>query len=329
MSKQISKRWKLDVRELVSEYSFSEVVVFDSSHGPSREVARETFKEKMGSELEINKKCDFCGSHLRYVAIVKGDGTDTITKTVGCDCLEIVLGKTHALSRTVRRRVRDLAKRAKLRKQREQNLERFKDELPILEVINSSDYGDEGLKSAYRAITKGHNVSERWERFIKDTVGRLQFNFTTYSEEINSIKEIIDRGNSDRFTRDMYFALMNGRSISERMLSSIHDLIKRNDPEVLAELEKDLEENINPKLDKLIEMIEYVDGDRIVYYPQFSAYGFITDIKARLNSTKRLSQRQIDAIERVYKKYTKSVENKKKKLEREERKRKKELEKVS
>ena len=81
---------------------------------------------------------------------------------------------------------------------------------------------------------------------------------------------------------------------------SVKQIIRNSTPDKL----KKKEEKINSIVGKLMmvkEMIEVVDGARIA--TGYSAYGFIMDIKDQAEKRMGLSRKQMEAVNKVYKKY--------------------------
>ena len=91
---------------------------------------------------------------------------------------------------------------------------------------------------------------------VKKTVKRKQVetwivaNRKKYPKEIKELKYIIETTVKDEFVLSMYNALVGGRNISDKMLNSIHGIMKRNSP---MEMEKTRmwQERIVPKLNRL------------------------------------------------------------------------------
>ena len=84
------------------------------------------------------------------------------------------------------------------------------------------------------------------------------------------------------------------------MYISVKKIIRNSTPDKL----KKKEEKINSIVGKLMmvkEMIEVVDGGRIA--TGYSAYGFIMDIKDQAEKRMGLSRKQMEAVNKVYKKY--------------------------
>ena len=122
-----------------------------------------------------------------------------------------------------------------------------------------------------------------------------------FSNEIKELRRIIHTCPRDEFVLSMYNVLNSGsRPFTSKMHISVQKIIRNNTPDKL----KKKEEKINTIVGKLMmvkEMIEVVDGGRIA--TGYSAYGFIMDIKDQAEKRMGLSRKQMEAVNKVYKKY--------------------------
>ena len=136
----------------------------------------------------------------------------------------------------------------------------------------------------------------------KETVEKRKKEFSEkFSNEIKELRRIIHTCSRDEFVLSMYNVLNSGeRPFTEKMYYSVQKIIRNSTPDKL----KKKEEKINSIVGKLMmvkEMIEVVDGGRIAYGD--SAYGFIMDIKDQAEKRMGLSRKQMEAVNKVYKKY--------------------------
>ena len=136
----------------------------------------------------------------------------------------------------------------------------------------------------------------------KETVEKRKKEFSEkFSNEIKELRRIIHTCSRDEFVLSMYNVLNSGsRPFTDKMYYSVQKIIKNSTPEKL----KKKEEKINTIVGKLMmvkEMIEVVDGGRIA--TGYSAYGFIMDIKDQAEKRMGLSRKQMEAVNKVYKKY--------------------------
>ena len=136
----------------------------------------------------------------------------------------------------------------------------------------------------------------------KETIVNRKKEFSEkFSNEIKELRRIIHTCPRDEFVLSMYNVLNSGeRPFTEKMYYSVQKIIRNSTPDKL----KKKEEKINSIVGKLMmvkEMIEVVDGGRIA--TGYSAYGFIMDIKDQAEKRMGLSRKQMEAVNKVYKKY--------------------------
>ena len=136
----------------------------------------------------------------------------------------------------------------------------------------------------------------------KETVEKRKQEFSEkFSNEIKELRRIIHTCPRDEFVLSMYNVLNSGeRPFTSKMYISVKKIIRNSTPEKL----KKKEVKINSIIGKLMlvkEMIEVVDGGRIA--TGYSAYGFIMDIKDQAEKRMGLSRKQMEAVNKVYKKY--------------------------
>ena len=136
----------------------------------------------------------------------------------------------------------------------------------------------------------------------KETIENRKKEFSEkFSNEIKELRRIIHTCPRDEFVLSMYNVLNSGeRPFTEKMYYSVQKIIRNSTPDKL----KKKEEKINSIVGKLMmvkEMIEVVDGGRIA--TGYSAYGFIMDIKDQAEKRMGLSRKQMEAVNKVYKKY--------------------------
>tara|TARA_Y100000593_G_scaffold93805_1_gene190103 strand:- start:1226 stop:1708 length:483 start_codon:yes stop_codon:yes gene_type:complete len=124
-----------------------------------------------------------------------------------------------------------------------------------------------------------------------------------YSAEIKWFKKNMDLIKENSFLLDMYNILLTGsRPMSEKMVAVIHKSMKHwmYDPIQRAQREDKIKP-IQEKISLLEEIVKVVDGNKI--HTQYSAYGFLQSIKQQCNNRLSLSEKQMGALNKVYKKY--------------------------
>lgn len=314
MRKEISKRWKLDVRHIVEENDMSGVLVFDSQFKDSVVEANGKITERKGdNDLDLTPVCDFCGSHLRYVSVIEASNMNGITNyKVGIDCLALILGQNDPLVKNISKNVRELAKAAKARKTREKNLADFAEELQIIKEIVEAGYSGGVISSGYDYIMNGKVISDNFASYLRSSIDKVKYNFVTYRDQISVLKSMVDEKEAGNFERDMFYALIRGRNISPRMEEVINNIVKRNSPEARLAKRKALA-SMNTKIDKLISMIEYVDVNLIgrPIAGQYTSYDTICSIKYQLNNRGFITPKQVNKVNNVYNRIEKGYEKKK------------------
>ena len=124
-----------------------------------------------------------------------------------------------------------------------------------------------------------------------------------YSEEIEWFKKNMDMIKENSFLLDMYNILLSGsRPMSEKMIGVVRKSMKnwRYDPTERA-MKEDRMKPVLEKIGLLEEIVKVVDGNRI--HTRFSAFGFLQSIKKQCNERLSLSEKQMSALNKVYKKY--------------------------
>ena len=131
-----------------------------------------------------------------------------------------------------------------------------------------------------------------------------------YSEELKWFKKNMDLIKENSFLLDMYNILLTGsRPMSEKMIGVVRKSMNnwRYDPIERANKE-DRMKPVMEKISLLEEIVKVVDGDRI--HTRFSAFGFLQSIKKQCKDRLSLSEKQMDALNKVYKKYKPKFDNK-------------------
>jgi hypothetical protein len=137
----------------------------------------------------------------------------------------------------------------------------------------------------------------------------IENNSKLYGDKIKSLKEIVNRqvesaGSSDQFTSDMLLALISGRRITEKMVACIDGIIERDNPKYKAERYKWLE-SVVPKINLVIDAVEktsWTSG-----YKR-NTTSFLKDISKQAKGRMSLSTKQMEAVNKVYKKIIKNIE---------------------
>ena len=141
----------------------------------------------------------------------------------------------------------------------------------------------------------------------------VKHNAEKYKSEIKSLVEIINTQTKagvpvNQFTADMLLAMRSGRRITDKMEQAINNIIKRNQPEFIETRNKWVM-SVVPKIDLVIERLKYTswtEGYRA------NSLHFLKSIRNQAKSRMTLSDRQMSAVERMYKKVEKNIKKSKK-----------------
>ena len=141
----------------------------------------------------------------------------------------------------------------------------------------------------------------------------VKHNAEKYKSEIKSLVEIINTQTKagvpvNQFTADMLLAMRSGRRITDKMEQAINNIIKRNQPEFIETRNKWVE-SVVPKITFLISRVELTDWTRGY---KSGVLHFLESVKNQAKSRMTLSDRQMSALERMYKKVEKNIKKSKK-----------------
>ena len=149
-------------------------------------------------------------------------------------------------------------------------------------------------------------VSKEVLEDVKRSQEKIAYNKKTYSKEHRELKFLVETKKADRFTIKMYVAMISGRVITPRMLTSIHKIIKRSTPEEREK--KRLEtERLYFKVNLVKEALYKCNYDE--YYESRSE-DFLGSIIAQVRDKGNLSPKQKLALNKMYKRFLKRIENK-------------------
>ena len=148
----------------------------------------------------------------------------------------------------------------------------------------------------------------------KETMDKRKEEYAkTYSEQIKWFKKNMSKLNNNMFLLDMYSILVTGsRPMSEKMIGAVNKAMKspQYDDDVMAERHEKIKP-ILEKIDVVYQMVRKCDEDKDSYYLQnYSALPFVESIKKQLTDKGTLSEKQMGALNKVFKKYSKRFENK-------------------
>lgn len=140
----------------------------------------------------------------------------------------------------------------------------------------------------------------------------VKHNAKKYKSEIRSLVEIINTQTKagvpvNQFTADMLLAMRSGRKITYKMEQAINNIIKRNQPEFIETRNKWVK-SVVPKIDLVIERLKYTswtEGYRA------NSLHFLKSIRNQAKSRMTLSDKQMSAVTKLYKRIEKNIEKSK------------------
>ena len=133
-----------------------------------------------------------------------------------------------------------------------------------------------------------------------------------YSEEIAWCKENINLLKGNKFLVDMYSILITGsRKMTPKMIGAVQKAMTNPMYDKVKRIER--MDKIKPILGKITmveAMVEAKDLNKNDYYKQnYSALPFVKSVKKQLLKNGKLSEKQMEALNKVYKKYNSKKEN--------------------
>ena len=137
----------------------------------------------------------------------------------------------------------------------------------------------------------------------EETKKQIEFNKKTYNKEYKELKFLVETKKADNFTVSMYVAIISGRKITDKMLTSIHKIMKRNTPEEREK--KRLEtERLYFKVNLVKEALYKCNYDE--YYESRSE-DFLGSITEQVRDRGSLSPKQKLALNKMYKRFNKKI----------------------
>mgnify|MGYP003126506570 FL=1 len=126
--------------------------------------------------------------------------------------------------------------------------------------------------------------------------------------EIEWFKNNLELIKDDKFLIDMYTILITGsRKMTPKMVEAIRKGMKNPMYDKVKRIER--MEKIQPILEKIEfirVLVENKDRDKDLYYKNnYSALGFVESVKKQLMLNGKLSEKQMQGLNKVYKRYNK------------------------
>ncbi len=138
-----------------------------------------------------------------------------------------------------------------------------------------------------------------------------------YKAELEWFAENLTEVSKDSFMTDMYKILLTGgRPMSDKMVSIIHKNMTHWKYDTVERIKR--EESMAPIIEKiktLLDIVETVDGEKV--HTRYSAFGFVNSIYKQAKNRLSLTEKQMQALNKTFKKYNEKLE---KKLEKNKKK---------
>ena len=134
-----------------------------------------------------------------------------------------------------------------------------------------------------------------------------------YSKEIEWCKEHLEEIKDNKFLMDMYLILITGnRKMSPKMIGAVQKAMTNPMYDPIKRIEKTQKmQPIIEKINRVWELVAEIDEEKDDYYLQnFSALPFVNSIKDQAQKNLRLSPKQMEALNKVFKKYKEKFEKK-------------------
>ena len=171
--------------------------------------------------------------------------------------------------------------------------------------INMANYGNQNGGSAsarkklspseYNTVYRRKSSPHTMKKWIEHNKKEFGVQIIALKEIIN--KQVLDTGNSDTFTSDMLVALIGGRKITPKMASAIKNSIEKckNNPLYNPVLQTEAIEKLKPILEKIV-MVE-----RLAESKNDKAQTFVRSVKQYVQMNYRITKKQMDGLNKVYK----------------------------
>jgi len=125
-------------------------------------------------------------------------------------------------------------------------------------------------------------------------------NKETYTFQIVELKKLVNDKDQSKFVRDMYQALVTGRKITPKMLDSINNIVKRNQP-VEREKKRLRKERTLRKLQFLYDKLVEVKSNQ---YPQ----RVVLSMMENTHKWGSLTKKQMEFVNTLFEKNIKKSE---------------------
>ena len=160
-------------------------------------------------------------------------------------------------------------------------------------------------KQVLNPLLNNKPVSKEVLKSTKKSQEKAAYNKKTYNKEYKELKFLVETKKADDFTISMYVAIIGGRKITPKMLTAIHNIMKRNSPD---EIEKKRLETgrLLSKLDMVKEVLHKANYHETYVW---RSEDFLGSIEKQIRDRGTLSPKQKLALNKMYKRFKKKVIN--------------------
>ena len=149
-------------------------------------------------------------------------------------------------------------------------------------------------------------VSKKVLESTKKSQEKADYNKKTYSKEYKELKFLVETKKANDFTISMYVAIITGRTITKKMLQSIHKVIKINSPVEMEKKRLEIERLI-PKVNLVREALHKANYHETYVW---RSEEFLNSIEEQVHRWGNLSPKQKLALNKMYKRFLKKSEKK-------------------
>ena len=139
-----------------------------------------------------------------------------------------------------------------------------------------------------------------------------EFYKENFEKEMGWFKENMELIKDDKFLLDMYTILITGsRKMTPKMVEAIRKGMRNPMYDTIKRIERmDKIKPILEKIEFIHILVENTDRDKNEYFKvNYSALGFVKSVKSQLMKNGKLSEKQMEALNKVYKRYNKGSKN--------------------
>ena len=160
-------------------------------------------------------------------------------------------------------------------------------------------------KQVLNPLLNNKPVSKEVLKSTKKSQEKAEYNKKTYNKEYKELKFLVETKKANDFTISMYVAIITGRTITKKMLQSIHKVIKINSPVEMEKKRLEIERLI-PKVNLVREALHKANYHETYVW---RSEEFLNSIEEQVRRWGNLSPKQKLALNKMYKRFNKKLAN--------------------